>query len=83
MVTSLITVGIPAAFTAFATASYDARLSQNLPRIAFVLQVFAAVLQHDFRQLLFAGRRLLYCDQALLREHEPYRARLTKVPAIL
>ena len=74
---------MPAALTAAATALVVGRIGDDLPGVAFVVQVFAAVFEHDVHQLLFGGRVLFDGDQALLVEHEAHRAGLAQVAAVL
>src|SRR5206468_7996947 len=59
------------------------RVRYDLPHVAFIAQIFAAVLEHDIRQLLFSRSGFLDIDNALLRKHEAHRAGLAEVPAIL
>src|ERR1035438_10218545 len=59
------------------------RVCDDFPIVAFVVQVFAAMLKHDIHQFLFACRGLLNCDDTLLREHESHRARFAEVAAVL
>src|SRR5208337_3181732 len=57
-------------------------LGDDLPRIAFVVEVFAPGFEHDAHQLLFVGCVFRDSDQALLREHEADRVGLAQIAAI-
>src|SRR5579883_3446795 len=59
------------------------RLCDDLPSVAFVVQVFSARLKHNAHQLFFIRGFFRNGDDALLGKHEAHRASLTQVAAVL
>ena len=60
-----------------------AGIGDDLPGVAFVVQVVAAGIEHDTHELVLVGRVLRDGDDALLRKHEADGVGLTQVAAVL